>query len=55
MDEMLAVARGTKTLTGRAALRAAAAMARLPKTVEPFDAMEARARFDAAFGGRFAA
>ena len=55
MDEMRAVARGGKALTGRAARRAAAAMARLPKSTEPFDAMEARARFDAAFGGRFAA
>ena len=55
MDEMQSVARGAKALAGRGARRATAAMARLPKTVEPFDAIEARARFDAAFDGRFAA
>ena len=55
MDEMRAVVRGTKALAGRAARRAAAALARLPKIPEPFDVVEARARFDAAFEGRYAA
>jgi beta-N-acetylhexosaminidase len=55
MAEMRAVMAGTKVLAGRAKARAAAALARLPRTVEPFDAAEARARFDAAFGGRWAA
>ena len=55
MAEMKAVVDGTKTLTGRAKARCAAALARLPKVVEPFDANEARARFDAAFDGRWAA
>ena len=32
-----------------------AALARLAKAPEPFDAAEARARFDAAFEGRWAA
>jgi len=31
------------------------ALARLPKSVEPFDAAEGRARFDAAFQGKWAA
>jgi len=42
-------------LNGRAARRAAAALARIARAPEPFDAGEARARFDAAFEGRFAA
>lgn len=55
MAEMRAVAQGTKDLAGRAARRAATALSRLPRTVEPFDTQEARARFDAAFAGRYAA
>jgi beta-N-acetylhexosaminidase len=55
MAEMKAVIAATGALKGRAAARANAALARLARTVEPFDAGEARARFDAAFEGRFAA
>ena len=49
MAEMTAVARGIKSLKGAAARRAAAVLARLPKTPEPLDEAEARARFAAAF------
>jgi len=55
MAEMTAVVEGAGALNGRAAARAKAALARLAKTPEPFDAAEGRARFDAAFDGRFAA
>ena len=55
MAEMKAVVAGAGALKGRAAERAAAALARVARTPEPFDAGEARARFDAAFEGRFAA
>lgn len=55
MAEMQAVTSGTRRLSGQAARRAAAALARLPKSVEPFDAAQGRARFDAAFEGRWAA
>ncbi len=55
MAEMTAVADATGPLSGRARTRAAAALDRLPKIAEPFDVDEARARFDAAFGGRWAA
>jgi beta-N-acetylhexosaminidase len=55
MVEMKAVVKGAGELKGRAAARAKAALARLAKTPEPFDAAEARARFDAAFDGKFAA
>jgi beta-N-acetylhexosaminidase len=55
MAEMKAVVKGAGELKGRAAARARAAMARLARAPEPFDAAEARARFDAAFDGRFAA
>jgi len=55
MAEMKAVAAGTGALKGSAKRRAHAALARLPKAVEPFDAAEARTHFDAAFAGRFAA
>ncbi|MDR3509954.1 MAG: glycoside hydrolase family 3 N-terminal domain-containing protein, partial [Caulobacteraceae bacterium] len=55
MAEMKAVIAGTKALNGRAMARAAAALGRLAKTPEPFDAEAARARFDAAFDGRWAA
>ncbi|HEV7383363.1 MAG TPA: glycoside hydrolase family 3 N-terminal domain-containing protein, partial [Phenylobacterium sp.] len=55
MAEMKAVVVGAGVLKGRAAQRANAALARIAKTPEPFDVAEARARFDAAFEGRFAA
>ena len=55
MAEMQAVVAGTRTLSGKAKSRADSALARLARVVEPFDAAEARARFDAAFEGRFAA
>lgn len=55
MGEMEAVVSGAGALKGRARRRAQSALARLPKAVEPFDAADARARFDAAFEGRFAA
>jgi beta-N-acetylhexosaminidase len=55
MPEMKAVMAGTRTLGGKAKARAAAALARLSRAPEPFDAAEARARFDAAFDGRWAA
>jgi beta-N-acetylhexosaminidase len=55
MAEMKAVLRETGALKGRAARRADAALARIAKAPEPFDAAEGRARFDAAFDGRFAA
>ncbi len=55
MAEMRAVVEGAGKLHSRALRRAEAALARLPKAVEPFDAAEGRARFDAAFEGRWAA
>ncbi len=55
MAEMKAVAAGTPRLAGKAARRAAAALARLPRSVEPFDVAAGHARLDAAFGGRWAA
>jgi len=55
MDEMKAVVSGTGPLRGLSKRRAEAALARLPKAAEPFDAAAGRARFDAAFEGRFAA
>lgn len=54
MDEMKGVVAGTKALKGRAAERAAAALNRIVKVPEPFDVEEARARFDAAFEGKYA-
>ena len=54
MAEMKSVLAGTGALKGRAARRADAALARIPKAPEPFDAVAGRARFDAAFDGRFA-
>jgi beta-N-acetylhexosaminidase len=54
MAEMKGVVAGTKALKGRAAERARAALARLAKAPEPFDVAAGRARFDAAFDGRFA-
>ena len=53
--EMTAVVAGSGPLAGKAKARAAAALARLPRQVEPFDAEAARARFDEAFAGRWAA
>jgi beta-N-acetylhexosaminidase len=55
MAEMQSVVAGAGALKGESARRARAALARLPKSVEPFDATEGRARFDAALGGRWAA
>lgn len=55
MAEMKAVVEGAGALKGRAAARAKAALARLARTPEPFDAAEGRARFDAAFDGGGAA
>ncbi len=55
MDEMKQVVAGAGELVGRAARRAQAALARLARVAEPFDAAEGRARFDAAFHGRWAA
>ncbi|MES2896898.1 MAG: beta-N-acetylhexosaminidase [Pseudomonadota bacterium] len=55
MAEMKAVVSGTKMLSGQALRRARAALARVARTPEPFDVHEARARFDAAFEGRWAA
>jgi len=55
MVEMRAVIEGVGPLKGRAAARAAAALARVPRVVEPLDVAEAVARFEAAFGSRSAA
>ena len=52
--EMKAVVAGTRALKGKAKARAASALARLARTPEPFDAEAGRARFDAAFEGRWA-
>ncbi|MDB5462910.1 MAG: beta-N-acetylhexosaminidase [Phenylobacterium sp.] len=54
MAEMKAVVAGAGVLKGRAARRANAALARIARAPEPFDAVEGRSRFDAAFDGRFA-
>jgi beta-N-acetylhexosaminidase len=51
MDEMQAVCAGARSLEGRGAERAAAALARLPKVVEPFDAAAGRAELEAALAG----
>ena len=53
--EMAAVVAGSRPLAGKAKARAAAALARLARAPEPFDADDGRARFDAALGGRWAA
>jgi beta-N-acetylhexosaminidase len=45
MAEMTAIAKATPKLAGKAKLRAAAAMARLPKSPEPLDEAAERARF----------
>jgi beta-N-acetylhexosaminidase len=52
MGEMKAVVSGTGALKGKAARRADAALARIPRRVEPLDLAEAVARFEAAFEGR---
>lgn len=53
MAEMRAVVAGCRPLKGRALRRADAALARLARTPEPLDLAAARARFSAAFDGRF--
>lgn len=53
MAEMQAVIAGTRPLAGRAAQRARAALARIARQPEPFDAEAGRARFEAAFEGRW--
>ncbi len=52
IGEMREVAAGARTLVGDAARRADAALARR-RAPEPVDALQARARFDAAFAGRW--
>jgi len=54
-EEMASVVDAAPTLAGEALARAKAALARLPREIGLFDAMEGRARFDAAFDGRWAA
>lgn len=54
MDEMKAVMSGVGGLSKAARRRSQAVMSRIVKVVEPLDVTEARARFDAAFNGRFA-
>ena len=53
MAEMKPVLEGCRPLAGKARRRADAAMARLARTPEPFDVAAGRARFSAAFEGRF--
>jgi len=55
MDEMRQVAEGVGRLKGAAARRAEAALARIVRTPEPFDPLEARGRFDALMAGRLEA
>ena len=55
MAEMAAVAAGAKPLAGAALRRTRAALGRLARTPEPFDVEAARARFVAAFEGKWAA
>ncbi|PVM91099.1 beta-N-acetylhexosaminidase [Caulobacter radicis] len=54
MDEMKAVMAGVGKMSKEARRRAQAVMGRLVKVPEPLDVSEARARFDAAFDGRYA-
>jgi beta-N-acetylhexosaminidase len=54
MAEMKAVMSGVGKLSREARRRVQAVMGRLVKVPEPLDVAEARARFDAAFNGRFA-
>lgn len=49
MTEMKAIVRETPELSGKARVRALAALARLAKSPEPFDVEAGRARFSAAF------
>ena len=51
MAEMKAVAAGVGALSGTAARRAEAALARIPRRTEPLDRREAEARFDALLAG----
>lgn len=51
MDEMKAVLAGTRALEARAAQRAAAALARIPKAAEAIDTAAARAELEAALAG----
>ena len=51
MAEMKAVAAGVRTLSGKAARRAEAALARIPRRPEPLDRAEAEARFEALLAG----
>ncbi len=51
LAEMRAVAAGTRTLSGDSAARARAALARLPRTPEPFDRPAAVERFEFLLGG----
>jgi beta-N-acetylhexosaminidase len=53
--EMKAVVAGAGALKGGSARRAQSALARLPRRPEPLDLTEGRARFAAAFAGRWAA
>ena len=55
MAEMKAVVAGVRELSGRSKSRAAAALGRIARVVEPFDAAAARARFDAALDGTWSA
>jgi beta-N-acetylhexosaminidase len=55
MSEMQAVAAGAAPLAGKSARRAEAALSRIAKGAESFDVEEGRARFAAAFQGRWAA
>ena len=52
LDEMKVVAKGVGKLKGKSKARAVAALARIVHTPEPLDAVEARARLDAALAGR---
>lgn len=54
MAEMKAVMSGVGKMGKEARRRAQAVMGRLVKVPEPFDVAEARARFDAAFDGKYA-
>lgn len=54
MAEMKAVMSGVGRMGKEARRRAQAVMGRLVKVPEPFDVAEARARFDAAFDGKYA-
>ncbi len=53
--EIASVVDAAHPLAGQSLARAEAALARLPPEIASFDAVEGRARFDAAFDGRWAA